>query len=269
MTDFSDPQQVAQLHREQQRRLDETRERWDEIEAQDDAWWESDLASRPPNRYVRRQAEYLRKRERLNEAIKAQMQCAWPGCDRSRAYLAGFERGTLRPVFDPVYAESPLCAQHLYDAWRIARDAADADAIQRHKVSVKAALEADSEAREQRAEQRPLQPESAITGSLYYLRCDGYIKIGYASGLAARMKQYPPSAQLLAARPGNRYEEQCEHQLLRNHRAYRREWYHPTPPVLERIDQVIAQYGPLPEVAKRPIQYAEERPQPRRLRGRL
>lgn len=64
-------------------------------------------------------------------------------------------------------------------------------------------------------------------GSVYYLLLDGLIKIGYTRDVDRRLSQYAPTAVLLATEPGDKVTEAARHRQFAQHRAARREWFHP------------------------------------------
>lgn len=218
------------------------------------AAWEAREAAagrrrRPPNPRV-----VARTQARL-AAEAARRQCVWPGCSEQAAQWVN--RWPEPHEIGGPYAASPMCLEHLYGAWRIAQDIVDEANDNRRLVDIDEALgrrrPSQIDIRKVTAP-RASKPQPRKPGTIYYLRCDGFIKVGYASSLTRRMRQYPPSSVLLAVRPGSQADEYSEHDLLREHRAWRKEWYHPVQPVMDRIDWVIEQFGPLPDVD--PEEYA-------------
>lgn len=80
-------------------------------------------------------------------------------------------------------------------------------------------------------------------GWIYYIKVDDLIKIGYATVLFHRLKQYPPNITILAAHPGTRELETHLHRSFRLHLKRGREWYNNAQPIQDHIARVIAQYG--------------------------
>ena len=80
-------------------------------------------------------------------------------------------------------------------------------------------------------------------GSVYYLRVGSYIKIGWASDLAKRMRSYPPDSILLAVEPGTRKDEQRRHKMFAVHRTHGREWYAMVPSLMHHIAMVTSEHG--------------------------
>lgn len=148
-------------------------------------------------------------------AIK-ERRCVWPNCPKSR------------------YAGSPLCASHLeiaYSVWLTERDG---------KINPPVALVDPSPAPEPK--QRP------VDGTVYYIRSGGYIKIGWTSDLAKRMRAYPPDTTLLAVEPGTRKDERRIHKRFAHLLTHGREWFPLAPQIIEHIERVKAEHGEPPVV---------------------
>lgn len=72
---------------------------------------------------------------------------------------------------------------------------------------------------------------------IYYLRVGGYIKIGFTTDLAKRLRGYPPDAKLLAWRTGVTIrDEGALHRRLSMSRSARNEWYAATPDVIAEVE---------------------------------
>ncbi|UAJ79965.1 GIY-YIG nuclease family protein [Leifsonia sp. ZF2019] len=80
-------------------------------------------------------------------------------------------------------------------------------------------------------------------GWVYYIRMGDLIKIGYATDVAKRMRNYPPSAQLLAAHPGTIELEREMHKRFSPDLARGREWFTESSDLSAHIAQVVAQFG--------------------------
>lgn len=98
----------------------------------------------------------------------------------------------------------------------------------------------------QERDQRRQADESRIAearqrpGTIYYVRVDDKIKIGWTGGhLWGRLKAYPPHMKLLADHPGSRADERDLHRSFAPSRASGREWYYATPELLAHIESVI------------------------------
>jgi len=87
----------------------------------------------------------------------------------------------------------------------------------------------------------------ALGPVVYALRVpDGAIKIGYSMDLPNRMRRFVRSseAEILAVLPGETMaEEQAIHGRLRDHVAYGREFYRPTPEVMAVVNRMREQIG--------------------------
>jgi hypothetical protein len=154
------------------------------------------------------------------------VRCAWPEC-------------TEYP--DPFY-EVHLCTEH---AHRVR------NTINRYEARIDqriADAAADIAARKQATAEKiesGYQPGDGdiIPGWVYYIELDGLIKIGFSKNVTNRMRQYAPTAKLLAAEPGTKKIERARHQHFGGHLARGREWFHDVPPLREWIDTVINEYG--------------------------
>lgn len=135
--------------------------------------------------------------------------CAFASCDE--------------PVSDK-YAPAPICTQHVLLMWSTVE-------LERQQSSAPTP--------EPRADRSPRR----ASGVIYYLRVGELIKVGFASNLRHRLMNYPPEAQLLAARPAQRGDEAAEHTALAAFRVHGREWYSQHPAVLARVDDVTAEHG--------------------------
>lgn len=84
-----------------------------------------------------------------------------------------------------------------------------------------------------------------MTGEVvYYIRREGLIKIGWTRNLAARMRRLRPD-ELLAVEPGNLPLETGRHRQFAAHRAAHaggREWYLPSPELLDHITRLTSIY---------------------------
>lgn len=80
---------------------------------------------------------------------------------------------------------------------------------------------------------------SKTNGTLYFIRLDDKIKIGWTSSLGQRLHSYPPHAQLLVDQPGTRADERDLHRTFKPSRAAGREWYHPTGELTAHIERTL------------------------------
>lgn len=86
---------------------------------------------------------------------------------------------------------------------------------------------------------------------IYVIRCDdGLIKIGWTRGLRERRRSIESDfTAILAVRPGSYDDEQAIHARFRRHCARGREYYHPTPEILDFINEIRDQAGVPPLAA--------------------
>lgn len=104
------------------------------------------------------------------------------------------------------------------------------------------------EAEVKRLTPQPKPPADPVAGTIYYLRSDGLIKIGFTSRWPLRMRGYSPGSILLAIHPGTRDDETKLKRRFAVHRTHGSEWLAQVPPVMEHIDRVLAEHGPPPAV---------------------
>lgn len=81
------------------------------------------------------------------------------------------------------------------------------------------------------------------SGVVYYLRLGDLIKVGFTVDLAARLRDYPPHAHVLATEPGTKTLERQRHHELRHSLNLGREWFARSDEVLAHIESVLAEYG--------------------------
>lgn len=113
-------------------------------------------------------------------------------------------------------------------------------ALQTTEQAVRAA-ELRSEAERYEAEKAALRQDR--DGFVYFLRVGERIKIGYSVDVKRRMRAYPPGCQLLAVEPGDRELERQRHQQFAGSRTDGREWFRPTPDLLEMVAEIVSTYG--------------------------
>jgi hypothetical protein len=80
-------------------------------------------------------------------------------------------------------------------------------------------------------------------GFVYYLHVGERIKIGYSVDVKRRMRDYPPGSELLAVEPGDRELETKRHRQFAGSRTDGREWFRPTPDILELVAEIVDVHG--------------------------
>lgn len=170
--------------------------------------------------------------------------CVWPGC--------------FAPQVDPRpdRIQTPLCSWHVQLVFQAewpfqgtpAEMAAENARLERQISELEARLRERTRA-------------TPTDGTIYFLRCEGSIKIGWTSNLTQRMRGYPPNTVMLATMPGTRSDESQLKRRFAVHATHGREWFAAVPTLMQHIDQVIAEHGAPPKV-----EFAAKRvaiPQPR------
>lgn len=132
--------------------------------------------------------------------------------------------------------DCPLCTRHLVIAHRIYVSRLDDTApVLRHRHVVSA------------PEPKP-EKKTEVAGTIYFIRSGGFVKIGWTSDLARRMKGYPPDTLLLAVKPGTRKGERALHRKFAHLKTHGREWFPLAPQITEEIDRTVAEHGEPPAV---------------------
>lgn len=88
-----------------------------------------------------------------------------------------------------------------------------------------------------------------LPGWVYYLELDGLIKIGFSKDVKKRMRQYAPTAKLLAAEPGTLNVERERHQHFAAYLARGREWFRDVPELRDWITTLRTEYGTVDAMA--------------------
>ena len=109
--------------------------------------------------------------------------------------------------------------------------------------------ECDSRAAEEALLRAERAKANTAEGVIYYLAINGEIKIGWTSNLHRRMRDYPPSAELLATEPGTKTLERARHQQFNEYLTHGREWFETGRFLLEHIDTLVEKHGEPPTIA--------------------
>ena len=146
---------------------------------------------------------------------------------------------------DAGYLGLPFCEACAMALWVIidegASDSAKSSARDESFAEYAARRDAaDAKAREQEAKSAEESRRERMTkpGTIYYLRMDSLVKIGYSSNMAGRLRQYPPNAELLACHPGTRETERDMHNKFAPQLAKGREWFTPSDALNRHIAEV-------------------------------
>lgn len=181
---------------------------------------------------------FERARDKLNEATPNTSRCAWPGCRDPLRYNSTQGRDRRYGV---------LCETHAVDVV--------VAVIQEQKARHRTEQFFEQQTTEQavrwsewRAEdERHEAAKSALRqdreGFVYYLQVGERIKVGYSVDVKRRMRAYPPGSELLAVEPGDRDLETERHRQFAGSRTDGREWFRPTPDLLELVAEIVATYG--------------------------
>lgn len=95
--------------------------------------------------------------------------------------------------------------------------------------------------------------KSPQVGVVYFLKSNGFMKIGWTSDLDQRLKQYDPDARVLAVKPGTRKDETALHKKFADLKTHRREWFGITPRLMEEVERTVREHGEPPRELNEPV----------------
>jgi hypothetical protein len=178
-------------------------------------------------------------KDRLNEATPHVTRCAWPGC-----------RDPLRYTMDQSGHDKRfgiLCDTHAVDiAIAVIQEQKARHRTEQffaQQTTEQAVRHAEWRAEDERYEAAKAALRQDRDGFVYFLRIGERIKIGYSVDVKRRMRSYPPGSELLAVEPGDRDLETQRHRQFAGSLLDGREWFRPTPDVLELVDEIVKTYG--------------------------
>lgn len=120
--------------------------------------------------------------------------------------------------------------------------------------------------------------QRATDGTIYALLSGYNVKVGWTGrDLQERLREYPPSTQLLVHFPAARGEETRIKRKFAHLKTHGNEWLPYAPQVTEWVDQMIREHGePDPDITCGPAKYQVPRPhadkmtaRPRDYRGKI
>jgi hypothetical protein len=111
--------------------------------------------------------------------------------------------------------------------------------------------------------ERKRRAKGTTTDGTVYALLSGYnVKVGWTGrDLQDRLREYPPSTQVLVHFPGKRGDETRIKRKFAHLRTHGDEWFPYAPQVTEWVDQMVREHGaPDPAVTCGPAKYAVPRP---------
>lgn len=181
-----------------------------------------------------------RPRDLLNQLTPSVTRCAWPGC---RAEMQSPMPGGK--TFENRYGV--LCHVHAVDvAVAVVQHQTDQNQFMQffERMSDERAIRVERWKREdEQYEAEKAKRRGDQEGFVYYIRIGERIKIGYSADVKRRMRAYPPGSELLATEPGDRALERKRHQQFAGSLADGREWFRPTPDIMELVHELVTTYG--------------------------
>lgn len=114
--------------------------------------------------------------------------------------------------------------------------------------------------------QRRAEQRTTTDGTVYALLSGYNVKIGWTGrDLQARLREYPPSTQLLVHYPAKRGEETRIKRKFAHLRTHGNEWFPYAPQVTEWVEQMVREYGePDATITCGPAKYEVPRPHSQR-----
>lgn len=118
------------------------------------------------------------------------------------------------------------------------------------------------QARRLRGDDQPDTPPAPKQGTIYALLSGYNVKVGWTGrDLQARLREYPPSTQLLVHFPGVRGDETRIKRKFAHLRTHGNEWFPYAPQVTEWVAQMVHEHGdPDPDITCGPAKYETPRP---------
>lgn len=180
-------------------------------------------------------------RDQLNAAAPDPDRCAWPNCHEPlEIELPG--NGERVP-----HRYGVLCNTHAVDvAVAVIQQESELNRV-RQFFEQQATELTDRRAAARREEEQYESEQAELRrhspGFVYYLRVGERIKVGHSVDVKRRMRAYPPGCQLLAVEPGDRQLELRRHRQFVASRTDGREWFRPTPDLLELVREIVGIHG--------------------------
>lgn len=182
---------------------------------------------------------FQRPRDRLNEVTPHVTRCAWPGCRDPLRYNIGTGPKERR--------YGVLCETHAVDiAVAVIQEQKARNLTEKFfekQTTEQAVRWSEWRAEDERNEAAKAALRQDRDGFVYYLMVGERLKIGYSVDVKQRMRHYPPGSELLAVEPGDRQLETQRHQQFAGSRTDGREWFRPTPDLLELVDEIVSVHG--------------------------
>lgn len=180
-------------------------------------------------------------------------QLRWRGTRLCKQHLIQIAEIAPRQQKQPLSAEDSLTTK-LYHAERQRADTLQAE-VTRLRAEVEELTALPIQERRRRA-------KGTGDGTVYALLSGYNVKIGWTGRpLQDRLREYPPSTQLLAHFPAKRGEETRIKRKFAHLRTHGDEWFPYAPQVTEWVQQMVKEHGaPSPDLTCGPAAYETPRP---------
>lgn len=165
----------------------------------------------------------------------------WPGPPPRVTVLCRYPATRCGNLVSHMHPETKMCQLHLLYVYGLIHEDVEAE-NERTRLRI-ASHEAFLEKRAEKAWRRYEERQVANPGTIYYLRIGSEYKIGWTKNLYNRLRQYPPTAELLATEPGSREDERSLHLRFAPYRVAGREWYRKASAISRHIKAVAEVHG--------------------------
>lgn len=189
--------------------------------------------------------EFLHGSKRTRKRVKAPNHYSPTGCQ-----IDGCDNLLASPVTTEELVSASfirMCEEHYILTLHTMAQLFEPGSLIRHISGASEAQRLRWNRENEEAKRRESERRSQLPGWIYYLKVGDLLKIGYATILYDRLRQYPPNITVLAVHPGTRDLETHLHRKFRLHRERGREWYTDAQVIREHISEVNDTFGPAEE----------------------
>ena len=174
------------------------------------------------------------RRKRREEAIgrpSRWVRCMIRGCTQDLTPEPGFV--------------TQVCPGHAVEIWEVVEQRDQHPYLREHlaaEIARRDAVRAEARAAAKAEVAGELRKPDA-QGDIYFVRTNGFVKVGWTSDLLVRLRSYGPSAELLVHYRATRADETELHRQLKPALAKGREWYADGDVIALFIERALAEHG--------------------------
>lgn len=122
-----------------------------------------------------------------------------------------------------------ICFRHALEVYQFMQGAIDATPMEFRRQVL-------SEVKQEEPSRMPKR----VVDVVYYIEFEGMVKIGFSNDLRRRIREYPPTARLLAVEHGSRRLERQRLEQFYEYRTARKEWHKPGSKLMAHIQELQA-----------------------------